>query len=425
MQPIPKILSDITKSVSASGVQFFITLITTPLMTRLYSPDAYATFGIVNTTATLMVAVGCASLPSAYPLEKDAYQRTALIRAMLLLLGSLVLLGAITATVLIITDWFHVSIAALLLLPVLVLTFGIRQIMVAVATAQANFSAMALGQVLEPACSRGITIALGAALGGHPAFILASVATGHVATTITITRMAARGVWKQWRALFTCSIGLRATLRRSLDFVIYNTFSQQAQPLVMLGLQLTIAALFSKHMAGQYMLAVSILTLPVSLVAMTSSSVVYRHFIEVERTNPAMLSLHLQRSLVRYLLVGTLIMMPVVLYSETIFTVAFGQTWHEAGKIAGILGFAYIITFTLMGIQSIFRVTRTLKIQFWWEVTSCAALLGIAVLCFNRMEFYVAIACLSALWFVRNALLLCIGVRVASRHRVVTIWHTP
>jgi O-antigen/teichoic acid export membrane protein len=86
MQPLSKFFSDIVKSIGSSGAQLIITIITTPLMTRLYDPEAYSSFGIVHTLAIAMVGLGLLSLPSAYCLEKQPEKRSEILQVMGILL---------------------------------------------------------------------------------------------------------------------------------------------------------------------------------------------------------------------------------------------------------------------------------------------------------------------------------------------------
>lgn len=416
MRPVSKIFSDLSKSVSSSVVQFVITLVTTPLMTRLYAPDSYATFGIINSAAALTIGIGLLSLPHAYLVEKDRTARHAILQMMVMLVAGLAALAAAAAMLLAMDSRFHTGTAALVLLPILVLTCGIRQIMLIIATARANFDSLSLGQVVEPACSRGGSIALGAVFGSHPVFILASVAVGHMATASIITVMALRDRLHGLRVLLRSGARPFHILHHHSDFVVYSTASAQAQPLVMLGIQIAIATFFSHQMAGHYILAVSILTLPVSLIALTTAPVVYRHFIEIERTAPALLVRHVVRAMLFYLAAGVLLLSPVFFFGRPIFAIAFGQVWEPAGTIAATLSIAYVGSFAAVGVQSIFNVTKRLKTQFALEAITCALALGAAGLSFKTMDFQTAMFYLSAIWFLRNVVLLVACVAVASRH---------
>lgn len=420
MREFSKIFSDVTKTIGSSGFQFLITMFTTPVMTRLYDPAAYATFGIINTAATALIGIGFLSLPNAYPLENKSSARHELIQLMLLMLLGLVALAGIISAGIGAADAIyageHFSDRVLILFPFVVLTLGLRQIMTSVATERANFSSLAIGQMVEPICSRGGSIVLGALLGGRPGYILMSVIVGNIAATVTVFKMVANGTFHKWRALFTKMEPMEVLLRYS-DFVIYNTASQQAQSLALLGLQMGIAAYFSSHDAGHYILAVSVITLPATLIALATAPVVYRHFIEVERNDDSRLLRHLMVTMGFYLLGGFVILAPVYFFGEEIFKFVFGDIWGHAGVVASYLSIAYVTSFPVIGIQSIFRVTGHLKVQFLLEVGTCTFVLLVALICFKTMVFDLAIIYLSAAWFLRNAIMLLACVMVTLKNQ--------
>jgi|GEM_PF-4187784 len=420
MKPVSKFFSDILKSVSSSGVQLLITIVTTPLMTRLYDPAAYSAFGVINALATTVVGVGLLSLPNAYPVEKESAHRTQMIQVMLLLLGVLVIASGIGAAIMVITGALEFSAVIWGLFPVLVLSFGVRQILVSIGIEKADFSSLSVGQLIEPAVSRGGSIGLGALFGGHPAFILASVAIGHLATSITVAKMVVKRNVREVRSLF--SLGLRPwrVMKRYGDFIVYNTPSQQAQPLAMVGTQMLIIAFFSHDIAGQYILATSILILPSSVVALASAPVIYRDFIERERTAPMQLARYLHRATALYLLAGALILSPVFFFGEALFGFIFGDIWAPAGRAASILSIAYVGSFALMGVQSIFRVIKRMKTQFYLEVFTCLAAFIATAVALEQTDFDTAILYLAIIWGIRNVMLLCAGIIVTNAYANLT-----
>jgi O-antigen/teichoic acid export membrane protein len=412
MQALPKFFSDIAKSVSSSGVQFAIMMVTTPLMTRLYDPAAYGAFGVVHSIAIAVIGVGMLSLPNVYPQERDTAKRADLVKAMSVMLLALVFLSAIAAAVMAINQSFNLRAATVMLLPLVVATFGIRQIMVSVATECADFNSLSLGQIVEPACARSGAVAFGILSGGHPAFILLSVAVGHLATAYTVAKMTLRDQLHAWRSVLNIRINPFRILRQYTDFVVYNTASQQSQMLAMLAIQLSIVAVFSKDIAGQYILAISILNMPVSLVALATAPVLYRHFIDVAHANPAQLTQDVSRATGIYLVLGLLAMSPIFFFGEQIFKFIFGPVWGPAGHMAGILSISYVGSFALIGVSSIFRVTRRLKLQFYLELFTAILMVAVAWLYFADLDIYTAVLYLSIIWTVRNAIMLmtCIAV---------------
>ncbi len=408
--PFPQFFANITKTVSASGIQFLIMLCTTPIMTRLYQPAAYAAFGIVNTMAVTIVGIGLLSLPNAYVAEKLAAVRYEIIASMLVLLGGLVLLAAVIASVLGVIGLHRNGIdipkLSLILLPILVLTYGARQIIVNMAIQRASFSRLSLSQVIEPVCARGGSITLGWLFWGNPAFILASVVLGQVSTMLVLFTLSPKTLRGHWRKVASHLPNLLSSLKRYGDFVFFGTMSQQALNVLMLGLQVSIASYFTSDLAGQYILATSILTLPVTLISLATAPVVYHHFIETETNTPARLPRHFLLAGGLYLLVGLILMLPIFFFGAEIFKIAFGPIWLHAGRIASVLSVAYISTFAVTGVQSIFMVTRRLKLQFLLEISTCLVTLLACVLCFKTMDFDQAIFYLSLLWILRNIMLL-------------------
>ena len=411
---------NLTKTVGASGVQFVIMLCTTPIMTRLYEPEAYATFSIVNTTAAVMIGLGLLSLPNAYCAEKDPETRTEILQTMVLLLSGLVLLAFLVAGGMAVFGVHRNGMAidkrALILLPLLVLTYGARQIIVYVNVLRGNFTRLSLGQVIEPVCSRGGSLAFGALAGGNPVFILLSVILGHISTMLLLFKGQPMKLHGHWRRVLAHLPNLIGNLRRYGDFVLFGTMSQQTQQVVMLGMQVAIATYFSKDLAGQYVLAVSILTMPGSLIALATAPVVYHHFIETEKNDPKNLLRYFLMASGIYLLAGLAMYAVLFFYGEELFKIVFGAQWAHAGRIASILSLAYVGTFLLIGVQSILTVTRRLRLQFSLEITTGLLTLMIPVLCFRTMEFDRAIFYLSLVWALRAVVLFAAALFAAFRH---------
>lgn len=421
MQSASKFFADIVKTASSSGVQVLITLITTPLMTRLYEPAAYSTFGVIHTMATSVIGVGLLSLPNAYPIEKDPAKRIALAQLMLLLLAGLVVLSAIGAVAMAATDAFGLRSLAVMLLPILVFTFGIRQIMVSVAIESAHFNSISVGQILEPAIARGGSILMGVLMGGRASFILIAVALGHIATSLTVGKMVLQHTLGNWRVLVSSRLHPVRLIREFSDFVIYSTCSQQAKPLAMLGIQLVVIACFSHDVAGHYILAISILTLPASVVALATAPVVYRNFIETDRTDPAKLSGDLKRATCLYLAAGAVTLSPIFFFGEPLFEFVFGKIWGEAGRAASLLSIAYVAAFAMTGVQSIFRVTKRLKTQFFLELVTAALTLVAVLLSFRHLDFDTAMYYLAIILAIRNIVLLVACIVVTDTHVHSTI----
>lgn len=408
------------KTVGASGIQLMITLITTPLMTRLFSPEAYAVFGLVNTTAAVMVGIGMLSLPTAYTAEKDEAKRGAMLHAMLQLLAitalaATMLAGALAIAGQYVATW-EVPLIALAFLPVIVMSYGIRQITLNIGIQRGLFGQISKAQITEPLASRGGSVLLGAMFGGSPFLVLMSIVVGHFVAVSTLIRAIPSEAYGHWKSFVHSRSELRTTLRRMGDFVVYGTASAQSQQLMILAIQVGIASFFSRHLAGQYIFATSILTLPISVVALACAPVVYHHLMETEKSHPAQLSRHFFAVMMLYLGVALVIYLPLTMFGESLFTVIFGSIWAHAGAISGYLSIAYGGIFVLTGVQCIFMVTRQLSMQWYGEIVTALPTMLAGVYCLKMMDFDRALIYLSWIWLARTLILLLLSVRASLRH---------
>ena len=105
-------------------------------------------------------------------------------------------------------------------------------------------------------------------------------------------------------------------------------------------------------------------------------------------------------------------MSPIFFFGEEIFKFIFGPIWGPAGHMAGVLSISYVGSFALVGVSSVFRVTRRLKLQFYLEFITAILMVAVAVLHFRSLDIYTAVLYLSIIWTVRNVVLLvaCIAV---------------
>lgn len=420
MRNLSKFFKDITKSVGSSGIQFAITLFSTPIMTRLYSPSDYATFGIITSAATSIIGIGLLSLPNAYILEKQPSARQELLHTMLYLMVILILFSTVLAVGFAAADIFHVGMhisgIVLILFPLLVFAYGIRQILTNIAVHRVQFNSTALGRVIDPICSRGGAIGFAALFGAHPAFVVISAIGGHLVAAIIIVRIFTRRTLREWKGQLKLSHTPLSTLRRYSDFAIYSTLSIQAQSLALLGIQIGIAAFFSSAAAGYYIFATSILSLPLTLIALTTSTVVYRQMIEIADTAPEKLLSYLMKAASMYAAIGIGILLPILFFGEEIFRFAFGVNWAEAGRVASILSIAYMALFVTIGVQSIFRITKRLKLQFWLEIFTNLVNIFVAIVCIYNMSFMTAIYAIAATMFLRNCVIVSACILVAYQY---------
>ena len=123
---------------------------------------------------------------------------------------------------------------------------------------------MSFGRAVQPVISRTIAIGSGALLWGSPSFILLAESLGHAVGAYATLRALPR------RPRFRLCIRHHAysqvfrTLTKFRDSSIFGSLANLAPLIFLLSLQVFIAATFSVSEAGYFVLATSIIALPVS-----------------------------------------------------------------------------------------------------------------------------------------------------------------
>ena len=127
---------------------------------------------------------------------------------------------------------------------------------------------------------------------------------------------------------------IRFVACRYRDFPCYRT-PQAVLNAASLGLPvLLLTNMFGSASAGQYSLAVLVLSAPVMLLGQSVGEVFYPSIAKTSRENPKMMSVELRKATIALMLVGAIVLAPVLLFGPVLFSFAFGDEWMRAGNYA-------------------------------------------------------------------------------------------
>lgn len=320
-----------------SGAQL-ITLLFSPLLTRLYQPEAFGQVGVFLALAAVLIPIAALTLPMAIVL---ADTKTEAIRITLLSLG-IALINALAFTLLIV---FNIEVIAQLLnidnaqsylywVPIAVFFAAILQVTdnwviraqlfklkakVAVFhAASINFLKLGVG-LLSPSGIALIAIAIFNPL--INAFMLIATVRSKLQTEIKLSLV----VNYDWRSLF---VKYRQFPLFQSPQALLNAISQGG-PVVVL------AALFGPASAGFYSFSRSILALPIMLLGKAVGDVFYGRFAnEVNNKNYQKVKTLFIQSTALLMLIGLIPLGIVLLWGPELFLFVFGDGWGKAGMYA-------------------------------------------------------------------------------------------
>jgi O-antigen/teichoic acid export membrane protein len=349
-----------------------ITMAFTPVITRLYGPEAFGLLGTFMAILSVLTPIAALTYPIAIVLVKSDADAKSLAK----LSATLALaVAAITAIVLLVAgDWIAQALSLeaiagfLLLIPIVMLFSAFQQILAQWLIRKKQFRITARVAVIKALTINSAKVGVG---WFHP-----------VGVALIVIAMIGQGLhaallWSGIRSRETAhpnqdeSTGtVRELARRHRDFPLYrapqvalNAFSQSL-PVLML------ASFFGPAAAGFYTLARVVVGVPSTLIGESVANVFYPRISEAAHAGENLLKL-LVRATSAMAVVGVVPFGVVVAFGPWLFSVVFGNEWSLAGEYArwlalwmyfGFLNSPSVAAIATLGLQDFFLLYEVVSV---------------------------------------------------------------
>lgn len=408
---------DLYQSVGSSSISMLLALVTTPIMTRLFSAEAYGSNGMVITVATLVGGFGLLGLPVALAREHKGPEQARLLHASVQISTFLFGLCCVAIAVVVLSPFAlpdGMTILVVLLLPLLVALHCAQGIVDSLIIAKGRFPAQATARISNVVAARGTSLFLGWLASPVAASMMVGEGAGkviHVAVTVRLGRLGSDMRALRWSPdlNFLCR-----TVKDYREFALQSNVASALPLLSLLVIQVMLGLRLGTEVVGYFVLAQSIITLPVTVVALASAPVVFHRLVKAADETPEKLSQLAVRALAGYLGVGAIFMTPILLFGPELFAFVFGEPWRLAGIAAATLAIPQMLSFGLTGLLSIFRVTHQINVWLKYEIAGTAIIIGGIVLLPEQTDLMTGMIVLASLKLVYNMLMLA-GCLWASR----------
>jgi O-antigen/teichoic acid export membrane protein len=349
-----------------------IPIILSPILTRLYSPEAYGLFAIYS-SAIVVLAVICTGryeLSIMLPKEdKDAVNLGALTVSTNLAASILFLLIVCVFNKLISEKLGNPAISPwLYLMPLSMVIIGSYQTLNFWVSRKKLYRKIASSKLWQ-AVSTGIANLCFGLTGIGAAGLILGGFIGQIVSAAVLGCL----VWRE-------DSGLRHLVSKEQmkkNAIVYKNFPQYSLPTALLdscsnNLPVFILAhLFSNNVAGFYALALKTLGAPMGFIGDSISQVFYQQFAEHIDSPEKSRSL-LIKTWKHLALIALLPMLIILLFGQNIFTLVFGVQWGDAGRIASILAPMFYLIFISSPTSSTYNVLGMQKAGFIFGLTSIA-----------------------------------------------------
>lgn len=353
--------------VTGTGIAQAISLLSAPLLSRLYSPEDFSVYALFASTSSILSVVATARYELAVPLPKEDNDAKSILRLALMICtaaASITLLGVLGYHFLSgeyrsehYSLWFF-------LLPLSVFANGVYNAFNYWSTRIKTFYLNASGRITLSACIAAVSIVLGYMAAGSSGLIIGLVA-GQLASMLVLA----------WPMIRNISTFFKDTSKESVanNGKTYSSFYRVNSPHALLdsiqdnGVVYLMSYYFIEAVTGWYSFAFRILKAPVGLIGAAFYQVFYQKLSQLNNDGHDMRPyiLNMYR---RLALIGLPGFAVLFVFTPQIFSWVFGAEWSGAGEIARILIPWLALNFIVSPVSCITLVCNRQRAAFGFTV---------------------------------------------------------
>ncbi|MEM8898815.1 MAG: oligosaccharide flippase family protein [Bacteroidota bacterium] len=358
--------------ISGSGVAQVITLLSLPILTRLYQPEEFGILAVfLAALAVMTVAInGGYDMALMLPEKDEEARKILLLCIQIALVGSLVwsLLSAIFSQYFLIllaiermTPWHHVLAGSLLL-------EGLSQPLRIYLSRLQKYRTIALSKILRSSFQAVVSIGLGIKGYLFEGLILGFL-IGQFCGLVPLGLSYIRG--EKITAENTASV--RALARKYKDFpkfaLIANWLNNASRYLPFFFIPVLFSELGSgEEINGWFQKADQVLTLPIVLISMSIGTVFFERGAKAFQTGIAPLKELTRQTLFQLILLGLPFLLSIMIFAPELFSWVLGEEWEEAGRYARWLMPWFYLIFITTPLSWLVDIRRKLKIMLWISI---------------------------------------------------------
>lgn len=337
-----------------------IAILASPLLTRLYTPEDFGVLAVFASLLGIGSVVASLRYEQAIPLpSQDQEAAGVFLLAIYLaaLMGVLVCLGV----------WFFpAEISSLFdaqqlrpylwLLPIGIFTTGAYQALSSWAVRQRAFPRLARTKLNQGIGATGTQV-LGGLLHFGPIGLIAGQFVGQTAGTFTL----ARHIWPHIRRVTEPLSSAYRGAKRYRQFLVLGTPSALMNSAAMQLPGLLLASFYGVEFAGLYLLSRRVLGAPLDLIGRSVGQVYFGEAALLARTSVSQMQELFLKTTRRLLFLALFPVVVLALFSPTLFSLMFGNSWNQAGVFAQLLSIMFLGQFVVAPVSQTFVILEKQK----------------------------------------------------------------
>jgi O-antigen/teichoic acid export membrane protein len=335
------------------------TIIASPIITRLYGPEAFGNFALFTTIVSIISVVVCMRYECSILLPATDSEAGNLLTISLLFTGFISIASGVIVLIMLLLFETPSSLSGIdpyiWLIPVGVFFSGTFVALFNWNSRRKRFGHLSIVQISRSLVYTGTQLGAGifGFIGGG-SLIIASILSSFVSTVIL-----GINIWKNDLDTILRSvswIAIKKGLRRYSNFPIYDLWAALLTTMSNQLPVLLLAVYFSSTIVGYYALGMIMLQFPMALIGTAVGQVFWQKAAEARHEGKEQLTSVVAGTFTRLTIYGLYPFLLLFLFGQDLFQVAFGYQWAEAGLYAQILYPYIFLNFIASPISSLFNI---------------------------------------------------------------------
>jgi O-antigen/teichoic acid export membrane protein len=359
------------------GLGQLLILASSPILSRLFDPDAFGVFGVITSIESILVVTAALRFELAEPLPRSDEDASALVA-----LGTISVVGwtIFSAVVLLLlrsslASWTSTPEVAdvALLIPIVLLFDGLGNVLAYWSIRKARFGQLSASRVAQGAGQVAGQLGLGPARASAGSLIV-GYALGKLVNTVWLA-------FDAWRSQTTrlARVSWSAVRRQASRYRRFPLVSSWSALANSGGLQLPailMAALFAPEAAGWFLLANRVVVGPATIFGQASAQAFHGEVAQLTHGERQPLRPAVQGLCRQLTFLGLLPTVVLVCFGPPLFELVFGSQWHEAGQYLRLLAPAYFAQFIVSPLAPVLVVLERQGVQAAWDVIRLVAVIA-------------------------------------------------
>ena len=364
----------------------FITIIFTPILSRIFSPNHFGLFAIIFSLTGIFSTIIGGRYEIAIVQAKNNSESINLSFISSLLM---IIFTSISVVICFLFKDFFVEISNLpfkliLLAPIVSLFIGLFNILNMLNTKFENYNTIALSKIIRSSLQGIFPIILSLTFISSLNLIFGFI-SGFVGAYIVLFK-------KQFIQMFHKDYisfkTITSLLKKYKEFPLYNAPSSLVDNFTLQFPLIFIYFIAGETMNGYYFLAARMISIPTSLIGLSYAQVFYRDIVSIVDNNSKLLPF-LINTLKKLMIISIPIFILIFFASPKIFPLVFGIEWKQSGIIAQYLGCIFLIQFNVSTVSQILLLKENLyKGAVWKYIYFISSAFLYTTTYYFQIEFY-------------------------------------